>query len=633
MSYLPPPFTLLPGEIQVLESRPRVSTAEWAEKNFRIVAGPYAGQYFQHNLAPYAKGIMDMWDRPCVRKIFIVAPSQTTKTSIGYACVAADIWRDPASAGIGMPDEKAAARIFEEKLGKHYLKSPMLRKDLIPDKQAIQKTKLLLKGATIYGLWSGSESSMSSVSLRVLMIDEEDANMDKSSVSTMEERTISYQHDSKIIRVSKPRGTEDEGTIWKDMKNQSQAIYQFKAVCPACRTAQIMIKDRIRVPEGIRDAKEILHKKLAWYECECCGYQWNDHIRNLAVAGGHWWTETPVSNPETVGFHLPSWVSRYVSLSKVAHDWFLAHQAGTPGQLTRFDNNHKAMPGKVVSVQTDEDRVRDMVRPDCPPMIVPSEAVALTMGIDVQMLGFYYVVRAWAKSGESWLVEYGWLDSWGDIERVVFETTWPVDGMDEQMGIWRAGVDLGGAAEGQDKTQGWSQSEETKRWLLSLDDLGVDLDRVYAVKGASRPQDQVVRPSKVGLEPGVPAKFQTPIMIRLLDTVELKDQIAMVRLKKESRQPMWLHRDVAEDYIKQITSEKRIPGKGKNGRALWDAGGRANHLLDCEVYAAACAHADWAPRLQQLPGPQYALPENSVPTSGAHAGNGLSGMRINPWAR
>jgi phage terminase large subunit GpA-like protein len=503
---------------------------------------------------------------------------------------------------------------------------------LIPDKQAIQKTKILLKGATIYGLWSGSESSMSSVSLRVLMIDEEDANMDKSSVSTMEERTISYQHDSKIIRVSKPRGTEDEGTIWKDMKNQAQAIYQFKAVCPACRTAQIMTKDRIKVPDGIRDAKEILHKKLAWYECECCGYQWNDHIRNLAVAGGHWWTETPVSNPETVGFHLPSWVSRYVSLSKVAHDWFLAHQAGTPGQLTRFDNNHKAMPGKVVSVQTDEDRVRDMIRPDCPPMVVPAGAVALTMGIDVQMLGFYYVVRAWAKSGESWLVEYGWLDSWDDVERMAFDTTWPVDGMDEEMGIWRAGIDMGGAAEGQDKTQGWSQSEETKRWILSLEDRGLDMDKVHAVKGASRAQDQVVRASKVGIEPGVPAKFQTPIVIRLLDTVELKDQIAMVRLKKDSRQPMWLHRDVAEDYVKQITSEKRIPGKGKNGRALWDAGSRANHLLDCEVYAAACAHADWTPRLQQLPGPQYVLPENPIPRSGVQAGNGLSGMKINPWA-
>jgi phage terminase large subunit GpA-like protein len=265
-------------------------------------------------------------------------------------------------------------------------------------------------------------------------------------------------------------------------------------------------------------------------------------------------------------------------------------------------------------------------------MVVPAGAVALTMGIDVQMLGFYYVVRAWAKSGESWLVEYGWLDSWDDVERMAFDTTWPVDGMDEEMGIWRAGIDMGGAAEGQDKTQGWSQSEETKRWILSLEDRGLDMDKVHAVKGASRAQDQVVRASKVGIEPGVPAKFQTPIVIRLLDTVELKDQIAMVRLKKDSRQPMWLHRDVAEDYVKQITSEKRIPGKGKNGRALWDAGSRANHLLDCEVYAAACAHADWTPRLQQLPGPQYVLPENPIPRSGVQAGNGLSGMKINPWA-
>jgi phage terminase large subunit GpA-like protein len=608
------PLTLYPGEIQVLESRPWISTAEWAEKHFRIVAGPYAGQYFQHRLSPYAKGIMDAWDNPAVRKVFVVGTSQTTKTSIGYACVAAEIWRDPASAGIGMPDEKAAGRIFEEKLIPHYLKSPLLRKDLVADKQATQKTKILLKGATLYGLWAGSESSMSSVSLRVLMVDEEDANSDKSAVSTMEERTISFQHDSKIIRVSKPRGTEDEGTIWKDMKAQCQAVYQYRAVCPACRRAQIMTKDQIKVPEHIRDAREILHKKLAWYECEACGYHWNDHIRDLAITSGHWWTDTPATNPEAVGFHIPSWISKYVSLSKVAHDWFLAHQEGTPGRLTRFDNDHKAMPGKVVSVQTDADRIRAMIRPDCPPMTVPAGAVALTMGIDVQMLGFYYVVRAWAKSGESWLVEYGWLDTWADVERMVFETTWPVEGTEREMGIWRAAVDMGGAAEGQDKTQGWSQSEETKTWIISLEERGLPAGTVFAVKGASREQVQVVRPSKTGLDPELPAKYQTPVIIRLLDTVELKDQLLLVRLTQDSRQPMWLHRETGEDYLKQITAEKRVPGKGKNGRALWDAGSRANHLLDCEVYAAACAHPDWTPRLQQLHEPWYApLPEAHNP--------------------
>jgi phage terminase large subunit GpA-like protein len=129
------------------------------------------------------------------------------------------------------------------------------------------------------------------------------------------------------------------------------------------------------------------------------------------------------------------------------------------------------------------------------------------------------------------------------------------------------------------------------------------------------------------------------VVIRLLDTVELKDQILMVRLQQDSRQPMWLHRETGEDYLKQITSEKRIPGKGKNGRALWDAGGRHNHLLDCEVYAAACAHADWAPRLQQLHEPQYAaetpaMTERMSPGPGMRSPQGmLQGRKINPWAR
>ena len=60
------------------------------------------------------------------------------------------------------------------------------------------------------------------------------------------------------------------------------------------------------------------------------------------------------------------------------------------------------------------------------------------------MVGFYFVVRAWARDGRSWLVQYGFLDDWSQVDRLL-DSTWPVeDREDVVMPLWRAAVDIGG---------------------------------------------------------------------------------------------------------------------------------------------------------------------------------------------
>lgn len=584
--------TILSGARQAWESRPWISTAEFAENHFRLVTGPDARQYFRHDKSPYARAIMDLWDRPWTRKVFVAAPSQTTKTTIAYACLAAELYRDPSPAGVGMPDEGTVKRIFEEKLGKHYDQSPLLRADLAA-KSPIQTTKILLKGASIYGMWSGSEASMSSVSMRVIVIDEEDAYGDKGAARTQEERALSYPDDCKILRVSKPRGTEAESSIFRDIKRQAQSIYRWEVVCPDCGHPQIMEKDNIIVPEDVRDPAEIRGKRLARYRCASCGSLWTDHRRNLAVSAGRLVTDSTVERPEIVAVHLPSWLSRQISLSAVMADWFEAHQSGVHAEKVKFDNNHRALPGNVVALATDADRVRAMVT-DRAPMIVPAQAWCLTCGIDVQMVGFWFAVRAWGRDYTSWLVQYGFLDAWSDVEKLVFDSTWPVEGRDDvTMGLWRAAIDTGGHKDSKDhQSEGWSQSEETKNWLYEHEGRGI----VYGTKGASTRQDGIVRATSVGTDPEVPSRYQQKIVMRHLDTDYLKSQIQARMQAGAKTAPMWLHRETGDDYIRQICSEKQVIGK--DGRLSWEVHG-ANHLLDCEVGASACVHVDWAPNMRQ----------------------------------
>lgn len=598
------PISFLPGEVEILHSKRFISTAKFAEKDFILVTGTFAHQPFNHDFAPYARGIMDIWDKPYVHEVIVAGASQTVKTTIAYVCLCSEIWRDPGPAAVCMPGKDTAKRIVDEKLGPHFLRSPKLRGLLSNGEDSIQSMRIVLRSGRVYIMYSGSEASMSSATIRVMVIDEEDANEDKTSVDTEKERTISYPLDRKIFRVSKPRGSEKDSTIWRDLSNRAQVVYQLRAVCPLCGHAQVMDDKRIRVPKGERDPAKIRHQKLAYYECEGCGGHWNDYTRNLAVAAGTWWSENEPERPECVAFHIPSWISRYVSLSDVAADWFSAINDGTPKALEQYDNNHKAMPYKVVAVETDESRVRKMLDPMLPPMIVPPEAVALTCGIDMQMNGFWFVVRAWGRQLQSWLIQYGWLNNFDEVEELIFKTRFPVAGRDDVvMPIWRAPIDIGGGRD-DSSSEGWSKTDEVKAWLYNIENYyrpDVYPGVVYAIKGASRRQDYTIRVSEMGAQPGIPRKYQQKLPLYTLDTDNLKDKIHLVRLRPDSRQPMWLHSETGEDYFRQMLAEKRRTNSA--GAVKWDAGSRANHLFDCEVYNAAAADPLWTPSLMTLAEP------------------------------
>jgi hypothetical protein len=73
--------------------------------------------------------------------------------------------------------------------------------------------------------------------------------------------------------------------------------------------------------------------------------------------------------------------------------------------------------------------------------------------VDVQQFGFWFAVRAWAPYMTSWLVHYGFLPTWEDVERILFETSYPVDGdPGRSLKIFRACIDTGGSKKFEDMT-------------------------------------------------------------------------------------------------------------------------------------------------------------------------------------
>lgn len=451
-----------------------------------------------------------------------------------------------------------------------------------------------------------SPSQRASITVQDLFVDEEDIysrSGDSSPLEDFKGRTRSYGDFAKIIRACQPKGDESS-SIWTGITRQVDQLMCYEVVCPACRHQHLMDVDRIVVPDGETDPRLIRSRKLARYRCPHCRYLWSDHARDLAVASGRWrpyvWTGAAfepgpdVRDARSIGFHLPAVLSRFVSLSDLAARRILAG-SDDPAQQRQYHNDDLGMPWSPVELQTDVDRLLELRDPHLPPRTVPHGAVALTCGIDVQKRGFWYLVRAWMPTMASYVIDYGYLGSWDDVQALVFDTYYPVQGPDgsdvgERMPIWRACIDSGGT-----ETEGvYTRTEEVYMWVRA-NGCGV----VHACKGASRPQAAPVRWVVRERMPHNGRPIPGGLRLYLIDSGAFKTTDMGRLLNQDSRQPLRFHAGADETLASQLSAERMVR---KNGNLVWVRERKDNHLLDCLVLSAAAADASWTPSL-----PHYIL--------------------------
>ena len=516
---------------------------------------------------------------------------------------------------LAMPDDDALERAVEHKL------LPGMRASRASRAKLGKKTREAIAfrdGSVLYLSSAQSASSRASVSVRDMFLDEEDLYRRFSGqadpVGEFRERVRSFSRKSKMFRTSKPIGGE-ESSIWTALTRECQEVRGHEAECPAGRTRQLMRFKQIKFLQGCRDPKRMKAEKLARYECEHCGYHWTDAIRDRAVRLGGWrpvrYDEEaqgfvpcgPSHRPRIVGFHLPAMLSPFVSLSEVAAAFLTAKE--DPSKWKEFYNGYLAEPYRPVVIVTTEARILALREPTLPPRTVPRAAVGLTAGIDVQKRGFWFAVRAWAATLESWLVDYGYVLTWDDVHNLIF-TGYPQEETGEVMPVWRAGIDTGGgkAEEGKD----WTRTEEVYQWVRSQ-----GAGRAFATKGMSHEGIQRVRASTLDKTPrGKP--IPGGLALYLINTFAFK-KLLFARMEPESQQPLRLHAEVGADYAEQLTAEKLTQVRGQE---KWVQVRRDNHLLDCEVIASACADAEWAGGIQLAARVQERRRQRQQPDASSH---------------
>lgn len=578
------------------------------------------------DITPFFGPIMDRCGSQDIDEQYLCAPAQVGKTVAVVENVAIYyLHQDPSSIMVCLADEDTAKFVATEKIAPAFKDSPALTG--LYDKNLFNRKVIdTPNGGHIDFAWASSTAKTASRPERIVIADEVDkpgyytATKEASALSRLKDRTKSYPGGYyKHIFLSTP--TTEEGNIIA-LLDSAEIIVDWHVPCPYCGVFQPLRWSRKYchgfedykylgedgqvhpfgqvVWDGGRDATPAQIRKTARYECGTCGKPWTTVEKNEAVRRGHEVSRCGVivdndALPEgvrRVGNHINRIYSTVDSgkIEKLVADWvgvFKIRGAEQVGAVQGFVNSALAEPFKqVIDTETgSSDRILS-ARRDFVPQEVPPEAVALVAFVDVQKLGFWFAVRAFARNSTSWLIHYGYLSTWDEVGNLLFDTTYPVSGSEDRMGIWRAGVDTGGGK----KYQEMSMTEETYHWIRGNMGRGCFL---WGTKGSSTPLPGKIRINKpLDTTPSGKA-LVGGLQVVQLNTGMLKDtyHYRLAQAIKDGEQAAYLHNETGKTYVRHILAEEKR--RGARGEVTWVQTGDRNDLLDCEAGCIALASPEW----------------------------------------
>jgi phage terminase large subunit GpA-like protein len=593
MAGSPSPWS--PSELSVWAPPEDILVSEWAER-YRVlpkqsaIPGPWSNR-----LVPYAVGVMDAFIDPAVERITIMASVQSAKTESAYNMLGYAISQDPAPALVVMPTDKTLKRV-NRRLQDMITESPELAKEMTGDPDDMQKRLIMLRRMEIHFATAGSKSDLANVEARYVLLDEPDRypsdTGDEGSPMEMAEARATTFWNRKIIQPCTPTVPD----AYVNIEYERSDKRRFWVPCPHCGGFQVLKFKQLKHqgealgkwPKDKRDPDYVKRERVARYECVHCWEEIDDRDKPGMLARGKWvpdghpiaqdGTMPPIPPTSHVGFQWSALYSPFRNFSEVAAQFWATRDDRE--KFKTFVNLWLAEPWKEVIKQRPASAILQL-RTERPALTVPPGTLALTAGIDSQKLGFWVVIRAWtpAPGGglHSHLVRYGFVGSFGELERWLFADVYPVEHGSLSYPVWRGGIDIGGGAgEAGESTM----TEQIYEWLRRT-----GRGRIFGVKGAARALAGGKKMS-YSLIDKYPNGKPIPGGIQLwhLDTGRFKDDI----WSRVETGRFHLHAETKELYARQLASEAKE--RDRRGREVWVIqSGKDNHLLDCEVYAAAMA--------------------------------------------
>ncbi|MBN2061691.1 MAG: phage terminase large subunit family protein [Deltaproteobacteria bacterium] len=562
-------------ERRTYRRRKRIPVSSWAERHRIVTMGPLEGSRYKKETVPYTAGIMDASFFPSVQEIVICAADQVGKSFIVDTCIGYAIDRDSGPCLYVYPNEDTAGENSRDRIQTMITKSPRLRSYMTGNTDDMAVNRIKLAHMQIYMAWAHSAIKLANKSIRYTVFDETDkypetaGKREADPISKGEKRGRTYRYGRKVWKVSTP--TVEKGPIWSEL-NSCQVIFDYHVCCPECKNMQSMEFENIKWPEGERDPEKVEYENLAYYVCPHCGSVWSDLKRDAAVKMGEWVSRDDKTGlfrylnrhrPKKIGFHLPSWVSRFVGISEVAAA-FLKGLADK-NKLKDFLNSHKAEPWKDYTQEREENRIL-LLRDDRPRGIVPGGGIVscLLAGVDTQDDGFWYEIGAfgWGMDLESWQVREGYVTTFSALEKVLFEDVY-MDADENRYVVHLVIQDAMGH-----RTSEVYDFTRRHRGIV-IPSQGVDTYRMT----------QPHKWSNQEFYPGTNKPIPGGVKLLRFDVNYYKNILAgKLEIHPDDPGTWHLHRETTEEWARHLCAEFI------NERGMWECPeGRPNHGWDCSV--------------------------------------------------
>ena len=546
-----------------------IRVSQWAEENRILDESSNLAGRWSNSVTPYLVGIMDTFNDPHIREVYLCKGSQLGGTEVMINALGYIITEEPGPTMIVYPSDDLAKDISNDRLKPAFRLTPKIRKQFY--EKSSKELRLKFRNMVIYLRGAGSPSKLSSKAIKYLFFDEIDkmagaSKKEASPYNLAMERTKTFKSQRKVYACSTP--TLKTNYIW-NLHENAEEVRKYFVHCPHCGEEILLQWKQVKFnedPDGKLSPYE--RAQTAVYICEKCGCEILDKDKPKMLRDGKWKAvkKRGIGNPKTVGFHINSLYSVFITWADAVEEFLKSKD--DPDELQNFVNSWLAEPWEDTQLKTTEDLVKER-QTEYEEMEVPDWAIELTGGVDVQENCVYWVIRAWGEHWTSQLIARG-------QELNLYK-------VDEIMNLYyrkRDGTELAPS--------------------LVLVDSGDQTDTVYdfcadtadytlPCKGASKKMNTDYRFSVINKA----ESKACGINLVMVDTGKYKDRIAS-RMRRENGTGSWMvFNEIDDDYAKQVTAEHRINVRQPGGavKQVWvkKSTHGDNHYLDAEVYAMTAA--------------------------------------------
>jgi phage terminase large subunit GpA-like protein len=601
---------------------PRLSLSEWADAKFVLPTGDAnAGRW---RSLPYQRGIMDAISDPGIERVSVIKSARVGYTRMFLAAIGYFIEHDPCPIMVVQPTNDDAKKHSKEDLAPMLRDVPALQGRVAEAKGRAASntiTDKIFRGGSLSIIGANSPRGFRRTSRRVVIFDEVDgypasAGTEGDQIELGIRRT-EYYWNRKIIAGSTPTLAGYSRIEGMFLAGDQRRYY---VPCPECGDYQVLKFPRLKWPEG--------HPERAYFVCEPNGCVIEHRHKRDMVEAGQWRAEAPEHFTERhrhASFHI--WAgysySPNATWGQLAAEFVKANKGGAV-TLKTFVNTAL---GETWHDRGEAPEWERLMRRREPYRIgtVPSGALFLTAGVDVQKDRLVYEVVGWGRGKTSWSIDYAVLP--GDTADLTRGPWRELDALLARAFPHEHGVELSIRLLAVDS--GYNTST-VYSWARRY-----PISRVIAVKGQASGGVLVSAPSPVEISDRGRKLKRGYKVWPVCGHVAKSELYGWLRLETPvdggAAQAGFCHfPEYGEDYFRQLTAEQLMPRKTARGyvRLEWELiPGRENHVLDGRVYARAAAavvgidrftESDWA-ALERAAGQEPAAPPAAAPTPPAPA--------------